>query len=63
MKIETILHICEALRITPDEILTEDNPSVIAKQAELFERLNNCAQKEKETALNLLAVYLDSLNH
>lgn len=63
MKIETILHICEALHITPDEILTEENPSITAKQAELFERLQNCAQKEKETALNLLAVYLDSLTH
>lgn len=61
MKIETILHICEALHITPDEILTEENPSLLNKQNELFERLDNCSPKEKETALNLLSVYLKSL--
>ena len=63
MKIETVLHICEAFHVTPDELLTEENPSIIARQADLFERLNNCSQKEKEAALNLLAVYLDSLTH
>ena len=61
MKTETILHICEALHITPDEILTEENPSLLNKQNELFERLNSCSPKEKETALNLISVYLKSL--
>ena len=60
MRIETILRICEALHITPDEILTEES-SVEYKQNELFERLSLCAPKEKETALNLLEVYLQLL--
>lgn len=62
MRIETVLRICSALHITPDEILTVDNPSIAAKQAELIERLNSCSPQERETALNLLAVYLNSLN-
>ena len=61
MKIETVLHICDALHVTPDEILTEENPSLLNKENELLERLNNCSPKEKETALNLLSVYLKSL--
>lgn len=60
MRTETILKICEALHITPDEILTETS-STECKQNELFERLSSCSPKERETALNLLEVYLQSL--
>ena len=60
MRTETILKICEALHITPDEILTETS-STECKQNELFERLSLCSPKERETALNLLEVYLQSL--
>ena len=60
MRTETILKICEALHITPDEILTESS-SIECKQNELFERLSFCPPKEKETALNLFEVYLQSL--
>ena len=61
MRIETILRICNALHITPDEILTEDSPSISQKQDELLQRLNSCSPKVKETALELLSVYLKSL--
>lgn len=62
MRIETILRICNVLHITPDEVLTEDNPSLTTKQEELFQRLNACSPKDKETALSLLSVYLQSLS-
>ena len=62
MRIETILKICSALRITPDEIFTEDNTALTIKQNELIERLNRCKSEEKETALELLSVYLKSLD-
>ncbi|MGN0577485.1 MAG: helix-turn-helix domain-containing protein [Ruminiclostridium sp.] len=61
MRIETVLKICEALHITPDAVLTESNPSLSAKKAELFEELDKCTQKQQETALELLSVYLRSL--
>jgi len=61
MRIETVLRICNVLHITPDEILTVEEASVSAKQQELFERLNNCSAKDKETALKLLSVFLESL--
>lgn len=62
MRTETILRICNVLHITPDEVLTEDSTSLIAQQAELWERLNACNPKDKETALQLLSVYLKSLD-
>ena len=62
MRIETILRICNVLHITPDEVLTEVSTSLTAQQAELWERLNACNPKDKETALQLLSVYLKSLD-
>lgn len=61
MRTETILRICNVLHITPDEILTEESTSLATRQAELIERLNVCNPKDKETALQLLSVYLTSL--
>ena len=61
MRTETMLRICNVLHITPDEVLTEESNSLISKQAELWERLNACNPKDKETALQLLSVYLQSL--
>ena len=61
MRIETILRICNVLHITPDEILTEENTSMVSKQDELWERLNACNAKDRETALQLLHIYLKSL--
>ena len=61
MRIETVLKICEALHITPDEVLTEETPVLSAKQTELFAELDKCTIQQKETALELLAVYLKAL--
>lgn len=61
MRIETILRICNVLHITPDMILTEENISFSVQEQELMERLNHCDPKVKETALQLLAVYLNSI--
>lgn len=61
MRIETILHICDALHITPDEIFTQEDPTLSVRQAELINRLNACSPKDKETALRLLEIYLQSL--
>ena len=62
MKVETILRICSALHITPDAVLTEENTTNFLKRQELLDRLDTCTPKEQETALELLAVYLKSLD-
>lgn len=61
MRTETILRICNVLHITPDEVLTEDSSPMDARQEELWQRLNECNAKDRETALQLLSVYLKSL--
>lgn len=61
MRTETILRICNVLHITPDEVLTEENILLSMQQDELWKRLNACNPKDKETALQLLSVYLKSL--
>lgn len=62
MRIETILRICDVLHITPDEILTEDEPHKTMQQDEIWQRLEACSPKDKETALKILSVYLQSLD-
>lgn len=62
MRIETVLSICKVLQITPDEILTENTSSNSARQEELWQKLSKLSEKNKETALTILSVYLDSLN-
>lgn len=62
MRIETILRICNALHITPDEILTEERSPENIRQDLLWDRLNACNPKDKGTALQLLATYLRSLD-
>ena len=60
LRAETILGICAALQVTPNELLLESGPEPLW-QKELIHRLKRCAPKERETALRLLSVYLDSL--
>jgi len=62
MRIETILRICDVLHITPDEILTEEELHKTTQQDEIWQRLEACSPKDKETALKILSVYLQSLD-
>lgn len=61
MRIETLLRICQVLHITPDEILTESNEPEVIRQEQLWEKLTACNPKDKETAFQLLNVFLQSL--
>lgn len=61
MRIDTLLRICKALRVSPDDILIENTVSIVIQQDALIDRLNACSQKDRETALRLLSVFLDSI--
>lgn len=58
---ETILRVCQVLRITPDDILTAQSESAAPGEEEVLRRLEGCSPRQRETAWKLLAVYLDSL--
>lgn len=62
MRIETLLKICNVLHITPDELFTSEDNHITAKESEIMDRLASCTTKDKETALKLLSVFLESLN-
>ena len=61
MRVETLLKICEALNITPDDILTEEKKTIHIKQGEVAEKFANCSEIEKQTALAIIDVYLRSV--
>ena len=62
MRIETILRICNVLHITPDELFIEEASSLSSQQDDLWARLTACNPKDRETALQLLSVFLKSLD-
>lgn len=61
MRMETLVGICKALNITPNQILIDDDNSLMIEQEKLFKQLDSCKTKERETALKLLSVYLNSI--
>ena len=60
MRVDSLLKICGALNITLNDILVLDNAIEITEQ-DIAETIKDCSNNEKETALRLLSVYVDSL--
>ena len=60
MRVDSLLKICAALHITPNEILVNADTTPITEQ-DIVDAVKECSTSEKETALKLLAVYLESL--
>ena len=61
MRTGTLLQICSALQITPNEVFVRQATPEGLDQEEIFARLRKCSSHERQTAMGLLAVYLDSL--
>ncbi len=60
MRVDSLLKICTALRITPNDILTAENDAEITEQ-NIVDAIKDRSTSEKKTALKLLSVYVDSL--
>ncbi len=61
MRVSTLLRICGALHITPNDILTRPDSGAGRLDPEsLPEQLRRCSTHDRETALALLSVYLRS---
>ena len=60
MRVDSLLKICGALNITLNDILVSDIVIEISEQ-DIAETIKDCSNNEKETALRLLSVYVDSL--
>ncbi len=61
LRIETLLKICKALDITPNDILVTEVDDNI-NQSEIIEKLLHASQSNKTTAFKILNTYLNSLN-
>ena len=61
MRVSTLMKVCAALDITPNDVLTEKTTSRFARKDELLQRFEDCSSAEKDTMLDLLSVYLTSL--
>lgn len=60
MRVETILKICDALNITPNDIFLSKDETPITEE-DIISIIKDCTQKERETALKILEIYLRSL--
>ncbi len=62
IRLDTLLNICDALHITPDEILTDDGGQSALREEQILSRLRASTPHVKETALQLLDTYLKSVH-
>lgn len=60
MRIDSLMRICSALNITPNDILVAEKPIEVTEE-DVAAAMKGCGAKEKETALKLLGVYMNSL--
>lgn len=60
MRVDSLLKICKALSVTPDDILVLKN-TIVIREEDIVETIKDCTNNEKETALKILRVYVDSL--
>lgn len=60
MRVDSLLKICSALHISPNDILTAENDIEITEQF-ITDAIKNCSSNEKKTALCILNAYIDSL--
>ena len=61
MRLGSFLHICNALSVTPDELLIEEGSTLSYRQEELWNRLIASRPNERKAAFQLLSAYLQSL--
>lgn len=60
MRVDSLVKICNALNITPNDILISQPEKDITEQ-DIAIALTSCSASEKITALKLLNVYVDSI--
>ena len=62
MRLETLIRICRALHITPDEILTNDIQNMEMRGYEMISRLRKYPQKVQKAVYDMIEVYLNSID-
>lgn len=62
MSIETMLNICNLLKLTPNDLLLNHNTDAAnSETTRILTALNNCTEKQREDALALLRLFLNAI--
>lgn len=59
-RLDSLLKICDALGITPDDVLTEKTNDAEQLRKELIHKINHVSAKELEPALKILDIFFSS---
>ena len=62
MRLDTLLRICRALHITPDEILTSEPKESIVRGYDMIARLQKYPERVQKAAYDMIEIYLDSID-
>lgn len=62
MRLDTLIKICKALGITPNDILIEEQEKIYSEK-EICDLVMLCSEKERRTVLKLMSVYLESVKN
>lgn len=62
MSIETMISICNLLKISPNDLLLDQDASTTYDETELMlAALNHCTEKQRKEALALLKLFLNAI--
>ncbi|MBQ3498960.1 MAG: helix-turn-helix transcriptional regulator [Clostridia bacterium] len=60
MRLDTLLKICESLKITPNDILVDDSEQILSEEI-VISKLSDCTNEEKKAILKILNICLDNI--
>ncbi|MNI93484.1 hypothetical protein D3C73_1514480 [compost metagenome] len=62
MSIETMLSICNLLKLSPNDLLIDSEADSTSNETELImAALHNCTEKQRKDALALLKLFLNAI--
>lgn len=61
MRVSSFLRICAALRITPDEVMTDVSHDKQMDVQELWSKLEECDADVRTAALRVIAIFLETV--
>lgn len=58
MRVDTLIKICEVLKITPNDILTEEDLSIEENISKLLFEIDSCSIRDKQFLLELISKFI-----
>ena len=61
MRVESLMKICDALRITPNDILVKEDLTPKIRLNDIAKRIENCCPSEQERLIRILEAFFTGL--